>query len=73
VAPSAVPHGAQEAAPQALDASGLERIHNAFVQAARYAASLGLQAVELHCAHGCLLHQLLSPLSSQRNEATAAA
>ncbi|MDE2173861.1 MAG: NADH:flavin oxidoreductase/NADH oxidase [Betaproteobacteria bacterium] len=68
VAPSAVPHGAQEAAPQALDASGLERIRNAFVQAARHAASLGLQAVELHCAHGYLLHQFLSPLSNQRDD-----
>jgi 2,4-dienoyl-CoA reductase-like NADH-dependent reductase (Old Yellow Enzyme family) len=68
VAPSAAPHGAQEAAPQALDASGLERIREAFVQAARHAASLGLQAVELHCAHGYLLHQFLSPLSNQRDD-----
>ena len=67
-APSAVPHGAQEAVPLALDASGLERIRGAFVQAARHAASLGLQAVELHCAHGYLLHQFLSPLSNQRDD-----
>ena len=69
VAPSSVPHGAHEAAPQALDASGLARIRAAFVQAARYAAELGLQAVELHCAHGYLLHQFLSPLSNQRDDA----
>ena len=69
VAPSAVPHGAHEAAPQALDAAGLERIRAAFVQAARHAAEVGLQAVELHCAHGYLLHQFLSPLANQRDDA----
>jgi 2,4-dienoyl-CoA reductase-like NADH-dependent reductase (Old Yellow Enzyme family) len=69
VAPSALPHGAQEAAPQALDAAGLERIRKAFVQAALRAAELKLQAVELHCAHGYLLHQFLSPLSNQRDDA----
>lgn len=69
VAPSALPHGAQEAAPQTLDAAGLERIRKAFVQAALRAAELGLQAVELHCAHGYLLHQFLSPLSNQRDDA----
>lgn len=69
VAPSAVPHGAQETTPQALDPSGLTRIREAFVQAALRAADLGLQAVELHCAHGYLLHQFLSPLSNQRDDA----
>ncbi len=67
-APSALPHGAHEAAPQALDAAGLERIRNAFVLAAQRAAELGLQAVELHCAHGYLLHQFLSPLANQRDD-----
>jgi len=69
VAPSAVPHGEHEAAPQALDRAGLERIRTAFAQAARHAAGLGLQAVELHCAHGYLLHQFLSPLSNRRDDA----
>lgn len=69
VAPSALPHGVQEAPPQALDAAGLERVRSAFVQAAQRAAELGLQAVELHCAHGYLLHQFLSPLSNQRDDA----
>lgn len=69
VAPSAIPHGAQEAPPQALDAEGLARIRDAFAQAARRSAELGLQAVELHCAHGYLLHQFLSPLSNQRDDA----
>jgi 2,4-dienoyl-CoA reductase-like NADH-dependent reductase (Old Yellow Enzyme family) len=68
VAPSALPHGAQETPPKALDATGLERIRNAFVRAAQRAAELGLQAVELHCAHGYLLHQFLSPLSNQRDD-----
>ncbi len=69
VAPSALPHGPQEAPPLALDVAGLERIRNAFVLAAQRAAELGLQAVELHCAHGYLLHQFLSPLANQRDDA----
>lgn len=69
VAPSAIPHAPHEAAPLALDAAGLARVRRAFVDAARRAASLGLQAVELHCAHGYLLHQFLSPLSNQRTDA----
>ena len=69
VAPSALPHGAHEAAPQQLDAAGLARIRDAFVASARRAARLGLQAVELHCAHGYLLHEFLSPLANQRTDA----
>ncbi|MDE2129058.1 MAG: NADH:flavin oxidoreductase/NADH oxidase [Betaproteobacteria bacterium] len=69
VAPSALPHGAHEAPPQPLDAAGLARIRDAFVASARRAARLGLQAVELHCAHGYLLHEFLSPLANQRADA----
>ncbi|OIQ90982.1 NADPH dehydrogenase [mine drainage metagenome] len=69
VAPSALPHGAHEAPPLPLDAAGLARIRDAFVASARRAARLGLQAVELHCAHGYLLHEFLSPLANQRADA----
>lgn len=69
VAPSALPHAPGESAPQALDAAGLERVRMAFSDAAARAARIGLQAVELHCAHGYLLHQFLSPLANQRDDA----
>jgi 2,4-dienoyl-CoA reductase-like NADH-dependent reductase (Old Yellow Enzyme family) len=66
VAPSAVPFQAGENAPTALDGEGLKRVREAFVEAARRAARLGLDAVQLHGAHGYLLHQFLSPLSNRR-------
>lgn len=69
VAPSALPHLPEEAAPVALDAAGLARIREAFVDAARRAVRIGVQAIELHCAHGYLLHQFLSPLANQRDDA----
>ncbi len=67
--PSALPHLPQEPAPRELTLDEIVRIKNDFVQAARRARALGLQAIELHGAHGYLLHQFLSPLSNQRQDA----
>src|SRR6476659_575477 len=68
VAPSAVPHKEGETAPLALDAAGLARIRDAFVTAAKRADRLGIDAIEVHSAHGYLLHQFLSPIANKRTD-----
>jgi 2,4-dienoyl-CoA reductase-like NADH-dependent reductase (Old Yellow Enzyme family) len=68
VAPSAVPHKEGEFPPLALDTPGLARVRDAFVAAAKRAERLGLDAIELHSAHGYLLHQFLSPISNKRTD-----
>lgn len=67
-APSALPYKAGEAAPLALDPAGLARVRRAFVNAATRAAHLGMDAIELHAAHGYLLHEFLSPIANQRTD-----
>ena len=67
-APSALPHHQDEAPPQALDIPGIERIKEAFVASATRAVRLGFDALELHCAHGYLLHEFLSPIANRRED-----
>ena len=68
VAPSAVPHKEGEVPPTALDAASLARIRDAFGEAAKRAERLGIDALELHGAHGYLMHQFLSPISNKRTD-----
>lgn len=67
-APSASPYKEGEEPPLALDAAGLARIKDAFVATAQRAMRLGIDALELHNAHGYLLHEFLSPIANQRTD-----
>jgi len=66
--PSAVPQKEGEAAPAALDRAGMDRIRDAFVATAERGLRLGIDAFELHGAHGYLIHQFLSPISNRRTD-----
>ena len=68
VAPSPIPFNAGDAAPLALDALGIETVIDQFEAAARRALAAGFRIIEIHSAHGYLLHEFLSPLSNQRTD-----
>ncbi|MEW9856775.1 NADH:flavin oxidoreductase/NADH oxidase [Novosphingobium sp. M1R2S20] len=67
-APSALPFSPGENAPSAIDKAGLARLVHAFAEAARRSARLGIDAIQLHMAHGYLMHEFLSPLSNRRDD-----
>jgi 2,4-dienoyl-CoA reductase-like NADH-dependent reductase (Old Yellow Enzyme family) len=68
VAPSAVPQLPDEDPPEALDRAGIARIKAAFVATTERALRLGFDALEVHSAHGYLLHEVLSPISNRRTD-----
>ena len=67
-APSAVAFSNDYAVPQALDEAGIQEVVSAFAQAARRAEAAGFDFVEIHGAHGYLLHEFLSPLANKRTD-----
>ena len=69
LAPSSLTFDPDDSLPTALQSADLDRIRDAFVVATRRADRLGFELVELHAAHGYLLHQFLSPLSNHRTDA----
>jgi 2,4-dienoyl-CoA reductase-like NADH-dependent reductase (Old Yellow Enzyme family) len=68
VAPSAVSFSADAPVPLALDEARIQSILDHFEASARRAAQAGFQILEVHAAHGYLLHQFLSPLSNLRDD-----
>jgi 2,4-dienoyl-CoA reductase-like NADH-dependent reductase (Old Yellow Enzyme family) len=69
VAPSAVPFKAEDDAPHELSVNEIQSLVEAFEKAARRALHAGFQVVEIHGAHGYLIHEFLSPLSNRRTDA----
>lgn len=68
LAPSAVPFDERHPTPRAMSAGDIEAVTEQFVEAARRSREAGFDAVEIHMAHGYLLHEFLSPLSNRRDD-----
>jgi 2,4-dienoyl-CoA reductase-like NADH-dependent reductase (Old Yellow Enzyme family) len=68
VAPSALAFSAHSAVPAALDEAGIAKVIGDFATATRRALDAGFELVEIHAAHGYLLHEFLSPLSNRRDD-----
>jgi 2,4-dienoyl-CoA reductase-like NADH-dependent reductase (Old Yellow Enzyme family) len=67
-APSAIPGGRGWPAPAEMTECDMKRVCDAFVATTRRAERLGFDVVEIHAAHGYLIHQFLSPLANRRND-----
>lgn len=68
IGPSALPQLPDETPPKAMTTDDLKRVRDAFVQAVKRSARIGFNGIELHCAHGYLMHQFLSPIANQRKD-----
>jgi 2,4-dienoyl-CoA reductase-like NADH-dependent reductase (Old Yellow Enzyme family) len=68
IAPSAIPFDASYPKPRAMTAADMDGLERDFVAAARRSQAAGFDVIELHMAHGYLMHEFLSPLSNQRSD-----
>jgi 2,4-dienoyl-CoA reductase-like NADH-dependent reductase (Old Yellow Enzyme family) len=68
MAPSAIPFADNYPTPQALTVDGIQQVVRAFADAARRACDAGFRVIEIHAAHGYLIHEFLSPLSNHRDD-----
>jgi NADPH2 dehydrogenase len=68
IAPSAIPFGPKWHTPRAMTEDDMARVRADFVEAAKRSLRIGFDAIELHFAHGYLLHSFVSPLSNKRND-----
>jgi 2,4-dienoyl-CoA reductase-like NADH-dependent reductase (Old Yellow Enzyme family) len=68
MAPSAIPFADNYPTPQALTVDGIQQVVRAFADAARRACDAGFRVLEIHAAHGYLIHEFLSPLSNHRDD-----
>ena len=68
IAPSPIPVAAHWPCPRAMSADEFDSVKTAFASAAKRAIEIGFRVIELHMAHGYLLHSFLSPLSNQRTD-----
>ena len=68
VAPSAIPFDSKSPMPEAMSLEDIQALIQAFVQATARSLNAGFKIIEIHAAHGYLLHEFLSPLSNQRTD-----
>jgi 2,4-dienoyl-CoA reductase-like NADH-dependent reductase (Old Yellow Enzyme family) len=68
IAPSALPFGPGWHTPRAMNDEDMARVRAAFADAAKRSVRIGFDAIEIHFAHGYLLHSFVSPLSNKRND-----
>jgi 2,4-dienoyl-CoA reductase-like NADH-dependent reductase (Old Yellow Enzyme family) len=68
VAPSSIAFNPEDATPEALNSEGINKVISDFKAAAKRAFDAGYQVIEIHAAHGYLIHQFLSPLSNRRTD-----
>lgn len=66
--PSAIPYGDAWPMPREMTPADMERVHDSFVMAAKRAVRIGFDVIELHLAHGYLLHSFVSPISNRRQD-----